>query len=195
MKDQTFYSATAAIASLVIVASFLAGAYGGNLSAAGPGGTSTGSTAGPVYVYLSINANPDLSPGAGDQYEPANFTVPSHTWLVFVITNYDPGENPVSAAFAHVSGTLGDVEYLNGSRLGTSSVLPEVVSHTFSFTLGPYEGFNVPIPAAGSSSPTVVQFSVYFNTTGQFTWNCLAPCDPASMQTPGFMTGTMTVTS
>ncbi len=193
MRDQAFYNAAAAMAAVVVVASFIAGAYGGHLSApAQSSGGAVGAGA-PDYVYLSINANPALAPAGADQYEPANISVPAHTLLVFVITNYDSGENPVSGVYAQVSGTVGDVEFLNGSSVGVGAVPPDQVAHTFSFVAGPYAGFNVAIPAAGGSSPSIVQFGTYFNTTGQFTWNCMAPCDPWSMNTPGFMTGTVTV--
>ena len=148
---------------------------------------------GPDYVYLSINANPDISPSTADQYEPANFTVPSHTLLIFEITNYDTGENPVSPAFARVNGTLGSSAFLNGSSAGVHLMPAGQVAHTFSFVRGPYAGFNVPVLAAGNSTPTTVLFSVYFNDTGSFIWNCMAPCDSWSMAHSGYMTGTMTV--
>ncbi len=193
MRDQAFYNAAAAMAALVVVASFIAGAYGGHLSTPAQSSRGTVGPGAPDYVYLSINANPDLAPAGADQYEPANISVPAHTLLVFVITSYDSGENPVSALYAQVSGTVGDVEFLNGSPIGVGAVPSDQVAHTFSFVSGPYASFNVAIPAAGGSSPSVVQFSAYFNTTGEFTWNCMAPCDPWSMSQSGFMTGTVTV--
>ena len=65
------------------------------------------------------------------------------------------------------------------------------------FESGAYSGFNVPIPSAINSPEggigATVTFFAYFNETGTFTWNCEAPCDPFSMATDGFMTGTMTV--
>ena len=160
------------------------------------------SSGGPTGVSLSINNPFDTeNNGTADQYAPANFTVPANTELRFTITNYDTGQNPVSSADATVSGTVGDCEYLNATptALGpcVKSVNPGFVAHTFSFVSGPYAGFNVPIPSAATVPPggvgASVTFFAYFNQTGAFTWNCLAPCDPYSMATDGFMTGTMTV--
>lgn len=185
---------TAIVSWFAFAAAYGVGVGSGNSSPSGgnPGGSSGGG--GPDYVYISINANPDISPPSADQYNPANFTVPAHTLLVFVITNYDTGENLVAPTLANVAGTVGNVEYLNGSTTGVSSVPASQVSHTFSFVgKDVYSGFNAPIPAASSSTPTVVTFHAYFNTTGAFVWNCLAPCDSWSMGSPGYMIGTMTV--
>ncbi len=157
----------------------------------GNGGTTTGPT-GPDYVYLAINANPDRNQST-DQYTPANFTVPSHTALVFVITNYDNGENAPASIYTQVNGTVGNLEYLNGSATGVSSIPVGQVSHTFTILRGPYAGFSVALPAAGSSAPSVISFTAYFNSTGTFTWQCMAPCDSYSMAGLGFMMGTMTV--
>jgi hypothetical protein len=38
-----------------------------------------------------------------------------------------------------------------------------------------------------------VTFSAYCNVTGDFMWHYMAPCDPVSMVTPGYMMGTLTV--
>ena len=158
----------------------------------------------PTGVLLAIDnpfntGNNDTT----DQYAPANFSVPSDTLLEFTITNYDSGQNPVEPVTeANVNGTVGNCIYLNSTptALGpcVHSVSPGFIAHTFSFENGAYAGFNVPIPSAVDTAPeggvgTTVTFFAYFNETGTFTWNCLAPCDPYSMQTPGFMTGTMTV--
>ena len=192
--DGTTIAWTVAAVVITVLGSWFAFAtaygLGGRYGSGGPEGSAGGG--GPDYVYLSINANPDISPPTADQYDPANFTVPSHTPLVFVITNYDTGENPVAPTLARVSGTLGNVEYLNGSTTGVSSVPASEVAHTFSI-LGSTYNVNVPIPAASSTTPTVVMFYTYFNTTGVFVMHCLAPCDSWSMGTPGYMTGTMTV--
>ena len=138
-----------------------------------------------------------------DQYAPANFTVPAHTLLEFTLVNFDTGQNPPSNPVqAKVNGTLGNCIYLNSTptKLGpcVQSIPVGFVDHTFSFVGGPYTGFNVPVPSAvnnsGEGAPgTTVTFFTYFNTTGTFVWNCLAPCDPWSMAHAGFMTGSMTV--
>lgn len=164
--------------------------------------SSGSSSGGATGVILAIDNPFDTENNStADQYAPANFTVPSHTLLEFTLINYDAGENPVPSTEAQVSGTVGNCEYLNATptALGpcVKSLPDGFVAHTFSFVAGPYASFNVPIPSANASLPGGIgasaTFFVYFNTTGTFTWNCLAPCDPWSMATAGFMTGTMTV--
>jgi hypothetical protein len=138
-----------------------------------------------------------------DQYAPANFSVPAHTLLEFTIINYDTGQNAVTPVQSEVNGTVGNCMYLNSTptALGpcVHSIPDGFVAHTFSFVQGAYAGFNVPLPSALNSPEggigASVTFFAYFNTTGTFTWNCVAPCDPYSMATAGFMTGTMTVVS
>ena len=140
-----------------------------------------------------------------DQYAPANFSVPAHTLLEFTLINFDTGQNQLpSPQDADVNGTVGNCAYLNATptSLGpcVHSVNSGFIAHTFSFASGPYAGFNVPVPSAAAASQegsagASVTFFAYFNETGKFTWNCLALCDPYSMMTDGFMTGTMTVTS
>ena len=153
-------------------------------------------------VILSID-NPfdTANNNTADQYAPANFSVPAHTLLEFTIINYDSGMNPVTPVQAEVNGTLGNCIYLNSTptTLGpcVHSIPAGFVAHTFSFVGGPYAGFNVPMPSANDSPEggigASVTFFTYFNTTGTFIWNCLAPCDPWSMAHFGFMEGNMTV--
>jgi len=154
-------------------------------------------------VILTIDNPFDTAKnGTADQYAPANFTVPAHTLLKFTLINYDTGQNQLpSATDADVNGTVGNCAYLNSTptSLGpcVHSVPSTFIAHTFSFVSGPYAGFNVPIPSAAASPEggigASVTFFAYFNDTGTFTWNCLALCDPWSMVTSGFMTGSMTV--
>jgi len=167
-----------------------------------PSHSSSGTPA--TGVILTINNPFDTTNNSStDQYAPANFTVPAHTLLEFTLINYDTGQNPVTPVQAAVSGTLGDCIYLNATptALGpcVHSVPTGFIAHTFSFVGGAYAGFNVPLPSAINSPVggigASVTFFTYFNQTGTFTWNCLAPCDPYSMATSGFMTGTMTVVS
>ncbi len=153
-------------------------------------------------VILTID-NPfdTANNNTADQYAPANFTVPAHTLLEFTIINYDTGMNPVTPVQTMVNGTLGNCIYLNSTptALGpcVHSIPAGFVAHTFSFVGGPYAGFNVPMPSANDSPEggigASVTFFAYFNDTGTFTWNCLAPCDPWSMAHFGFMEGNMTV--
>ena len=161
-----------------------------------PGGTPT------TGVLLAINNPFDTANNSTtDQYAPANFTVPADTLLEFTVTNYDTGENPVTPLEATVNGTVGNCVYLNSTPTSLGPCVHAVpagfVAHTFSFENGAYAGFNVPIPSAINSPEggvgATATFFAYFNETGTFTWHCEAPCDPYSMVTSGFMTGTMTV--
>jgi hypothetical protein len=166
--------------------------------------TPSHSTSGTVSkgVILTINNPFDTANNSStDQYAPANFSVPAHTQLEFTIYNYDTGMNPVTPVQAEVNGTVGNCMYLNSTptALGpcVHSIPTGFVAHTFSFVGGPYAGFNIPMPSAVNSPEggigASVTFFAYFNTTGTFTWNCLAPCDPYSMAHFGFMEGNMTV--
>jgi hypothetical protein len=171
----------------------------------GPSPASKSSSGPTTGVILSIDNPFDTAMNATtDQYAPANFSVPADTLLEFTLINFDTGQNPVTnPLWANANGTVGNCIYLNATptSLGPCehSVPIGFIAHTFSFESGPYSGFNVPVPSAAAASEegspgASVTFFAYFNTTGTFTWNCLAPCDPYSMMTDGFMTGTMTVT-
>jgi hypothetical protein len=169
--------------------------------------THSTSTTPATGVILTVNnpfdtGNNTVCSPCTDQYGPANFSVPAHTLLEFTIINFDTGQNPVSPLEANVNGTVGNCIYLNSTpaALGpcVHSVPTGFIAHTFSFDNGTYAGFNVPLPSALANSGegatgASVTFFAYFNTTGIFHWRCLAPCDPYSMLTYGFMKGTMTV--
>jgi hypothetical protein len=147
-----------------------------------------------TYLFLTIGF--DFATGL-DRYFPANFTVPSHVLVVVTITNYDNASNPVTPAIAQVQGTLGNVETMHAASeptgMNMSAIPADQVAHTFTLDSGGYS-MNVPIAVAKSlADPMVVTFRAYFNETGAFIWHCSAPCDPVSMDTPGFMRGTITV--
>ncbi len=157
----------------------------------------------PDYIYLAIKGGCAwcAAPFNGsDQYTPANFTVPSHTLLIFTITNYDNGQNPVPSAVAQVFGVLGGIAYQNAAppaSWGTpaTSIPVANVSHTFSaLPQKTTAGWNVPIHEADGPQGYSVTFEMYLNTTGTVAWQCDAPCDGWSMGEPGFMSGTITVT-
>ncbi|MDE1819738.1 MAG: hypothetical protein KGJ23_01960 [Euryarchaeota archaeon] len=149
---------------------------------------------GPVHMYLAVVT----TPGGMDQYLPANFSLPVNTEIDFTIQNYDNGINNLSASISTVSGTSDGTEHVSGGALGAptgvvSSLPVGDTSHTFSILGGPQHLNVVMPPAMGPNQPTVVTFSVTFTSAGTYTWVCLAPCDPNSMQAPGFMSGTITV--
>ncbi|MDE1819690.1 MAG: hypothetical protein KGJ23_01715 [Euryarchaeota archaeon] len=157
----------------------------------------------PDYVYLAIKGGCAwcASPFNGsDQFTPANFTVPDHTEIIFTITNFDNGQNPVATPVAQVSGVVGGVEHVGASlpsSWGTAaSEIPlGDVSHTFSaLPQSTTSGWNVPLHESDGPSGWSTTFALYFNTTGPVLWECQAPCDGWSMGQPGFMSGTITVT-
>ncbi len=183
----------ALVAALVVT--LLIGVLGGSIVGylvRGP--TTTEALPSTEYLFLTIGF--DFATGL-DKYMPANFTVPTHTLIIVTITNYDNASNPVSAPANAVAGTVGDVMTIQASSQVAGMVMGTVpatqVSHTFTMSGGPYT-INVPIPAANSlADPVRVTFRAYFNVTGTFDWRCQAPCDTLSMNTPGFMRGTVTV--
>jgi hypothetical protein len=101
-----------------------------------------------------------------------------------------------------VKGTQGGVVYMiNGTgpggpdpaKLGQnmSSVPDDSVAHTFTIP-----GLGVNIPVVGGYTEVAY---LYFTKTGSYTWLCQTPCglgtggNLAAMDTPGWMTGQVTV--
>ncbi len=142
------------------------------------------------YLTLSIFVNPATH---SEFYVPSNVTVPAHTLILITIEDYDNGSSSVSPPYSSVCGTVNGTMSLNGVTL--TQLDPGNVAHTFSLTNGTYAGFNVPIPPAGSNgaSPSVVTFSVYFNTPGVYRWQCHADCGQDQMTLDGKMSGLLTV--
>jgi hypothetical protein len=142
------------------------------------------------------------------------FAVPAATKVNVTIEGYDgctPLRNPV---WGKVTGTIGGVEYVNGtpvSQLNSWSGCN--VEHTFTMA---GLGINVPIASpttlsqnnalCGTSPCTsgpheVVTFSFRTPATGgTFRWQCIVPCgggyvdgNGGPMSTPGYMSGQMEV--
>lgn len=184
--------------ALAVVIPLLLGVVAGGIVVSvlrSPPAASTPSTpSGPDYLYLTIAFNPETGL---DQYFPANFTVPAHTLVVVTIADYDDASNPVSDATGCVKGTVGNTETITNASHPSGEAVACIpgseVAHTFSLNTSAYD-LNVPVPPSESIAvPVLVTFSAYFNTTGQFVWHCLAPCDGVSMVTLGFMMGTITI--
>ncbi len=183
--------ALAVVAAIALVLGLMGGGLAVYLSrgpAVGPSGPGT------AYLYLTIGF--DFATGL-DRYLPANFTVPAHTLVVVTITNYDNASNPVTGEMARVRGTLGNIETMRAaseaSGMDMAAIPADQVAHTFTLDTGGY-ALNVPIPRANTlADPMIVTFRAYFNITGAVEWHCNAPCDPASMDTLGYMRGTVTV--
>jgi hypothetical protein len=149
------------------------------------------------------------------------FEVPANTRVNVTIYGYDgctPLRNPY---FGKVTGTIGDVEYINGKPTSQLNSWSECsVQHTFTM---PGLGISVPIASPTTLSennnlcPTspctttkgaanygpyqLVQFSFMTPSKGGiFRWQCIIPCglgyldgNGGPMQTPGYMSGQMEV--
>jgi hypothetical protein len=142
------------------------------------------------------------------------FAVPASTKVNVTILGYDgctPLRNPV---WGQVTGTIGGVEYVNGTPMSVLNSWSGCnVQHTFTM---PALGINVPIASpttlnennnlCGTSPCTsgpheVVTFSFMTpNVGGTFRWQCIIPCglgyldgNGGPMGTPGYMSGQMEV--
>jgi hypothetical protein len=207
MSEQDWFNRVAlgvAVAILIGVGAGL-GIAGGFSSGAPSSASSPSSSATPVHLYLTISFNP----GTGaDEYFPANFSVPAHTPVILTITSFDNGTNLVPAMYAMVAGTVGNTEMV--TEHGVTHAMPSVptngIAHTFTMmsmssggmgggmAAGGGAAVNLPIPSAPSmSDPVTVSAELYFNATGTYGWECMAPCDPNAMATMGLMAGVVTV--
>ncbi len=152
----------------------------------GSGGSGGGAAQSAVHF---INVSVVLDPANGfPRFVPANFSVPAGR-VVFSITDRD-AVVAWSGCPCQVTGTDGNVEWINGSSYST--VPSSNVAHTFTF---PRLGISVFSPGAST-----VTFTVDLNQTGQFQWFCEAPCGGGidaytspPMGVPGYMSGTLTV--
>jgi hypothetical protein len=219
----TLLLATAAVVALAIfiVVHFLLGGppvenYAASVT------PNTGQT---VHVLMqedpqnSVTSHPDWvsyfikSPKTGAWVHTTLFQVPAGSKIDMTILGYDgctPLRNPY---WGKVTGTVGNVAYVNGKPVSTLNSWSGCnVAHTFSI---PQIGLNVPMASPSltanlcASSPCtsgpheVVTFS--FMTPrqgGSYFWQCRVPCGGGyldgfggPMQTIGFMTGTMEVVS
>jgi hypothetical protein len=146
------------------------------------------------------------------------FQVPAGSRIDMTIYGFD-GCTPLRNNFwGQVTGTLGDVEFVNGKAVHQINSWSGCnVGHTFSI---PGINLNVPMgspslgqtaspglcstaPCTPSNPHRVMTFSfVSPRTTGQYFWQCRIPCGGGfidgfggPMQTIGFMTGNMDVVS
>jgi hypothetical protein len=164
MSEQGWFNGVALVLVLVVVVGFLAGlGLGGNSGSTSSGGGSASSGPAPYNVTLWIGANIN---NGHDEVFPANFTVPAGVPVHVTIFNYDQGIN-------------------------NEAGLPVGVSHTFTIAS---LGIHVALLAANATqndTPTEGSFTYTFNP-GEYQWNCMAPCDPWSMLTSGYMQGVIT---
>ena len=203
----------AAAAAVVGVASLLIAGCGqqqaaGNASAANKP-KSTTSTPAPTsvsYNWEVVNggnaAHPDwpFFSQDGKNPMPATLTLPANATVTLTIKNYDDGGGDVPAAYAKVTGTVGNAETVNGQQ-ETSFKASGVIAHTFTVS---GLGLNIPLPAATDQGSTVVPSVtvVTFKTpakAGTYSWQCYQPCGTGSanwggtMATAGWMTGSVQI--
>jgi hypothetical protein len=153
------------------------------------------------------------SPATGKWVHTTLFRVPAGTRINVTILGYDgctPLRNPL---WGKVTGTIGNVEYIDGKR---TSVLNSYsacdVGHTFSI---PGIGLNAPMDTPSvtanlcadspctSGPKKVMKFSFMApRAPGDYFWHCRVPCGGGfldgfggPMQTIGYMTGNMEVVS
>jgi hypothetical protein len=153
------------------------------------------------------------SPATGKWVHTTLFRVPAGTRINVTILGYDgctPLRNPL---WGKVTGTIGNVEYIDGKR---TSVLNSYsacdVGHTFSI---PGIGLNAPMDTPSvtanlcadspctSGPKKVMKFSFMApSAPGDYFWHCRVPCGGGfldgfggPMQTIGSMTGNMEVVS
>jgi hypothetical protein len=157
-------------------------------------------------------------PKSGAWVHTTLFKVPAGSTIDVTIDGFD-GCTPLRNPFwGQVTGTAGNVEYVNGKAISTFNSWGNcAVAHTFSI---PSIGLNVPVaspttlkenqnlcstsPCTPAGNPhTVVTFSFKSpSTPGDYFWQCRIPCGLAylqgyggPMQTLGYMTGEMEVVS
>jgi hypothetical protein len=208
MSEQDWFNRVALGFAVVVLVGFVAGlGLAGAFGAGGAGhAANAAGGAAPVHLYLTVAFNPV---SGMDEYFPANFTVPAHTPVILTITSFDNGTNVVPAVYSLVTGAVGGTEMVteHGVSNPMTSVPTNGLAHTFTMmpamssgmpmhgmSMGGMPMVNLPIPSAPSQSdPVTVSGEFYFNTTGQFSWQCMAPCDAGAMAQAGMMAGTVTV--
>jgi hypothetical protein len=153
-------------------------------------------------VYLTIVTPAQTGKDNYPAYIPSDVTIPAHSKVTFVITNFDDATPLMSPLLANVTGTVANSMSVTpidpsdpnapGEATTVSKVNPQDIGHTFTAsTLG---NLNIPVP--GHSR---VSFTVETGAPGTFDWNCFDPCGTGAdgtsgpMITPGYMRGTITV--
>ncbi len=131
---------------------------------------------------------------------PATLNLPANAVITLTIKNYDDGGGDVPAAYAKVTGTVGNVETVNGKQESSFSA-SGVIAHTFTVA---ELGLNIPLVAATDQGSTVVPSVtvVTFKTpakAGTYTWQCMQPCGSGAggwggaMTTAGWMAGSVQI--
>lgn len=219
MQEKSFYAIVIAI--VVIGGVGIGIAYYHQPASAAPQPTTS-----PYDLTLVITTNSIFNQSVQDQpaffvlnngtlQSSADIHLPANRLINLTIINYDDGPaaplgppNATSLSYYNVSGTVGDVMQIvnntnvNSSQPSTGNIsisggetvsnLPEGgASHTFTV---PSLNLNIPIPPS-----SVIHAQLYITHTGNFYWQCEAPCGSGvdgwggAMATAGWMTGTVVV--
>ncbi len=146
--------------------------------------------------------------------------IPSYSTVTVTIDQYDTATPLHNPFFARVTGTIGNVMYVNGRPV--SQISPNAPAHTFTIQSPPNPGqfplfVSVPLPGVSASAPNVVtiageqypkpnviMFRFMTGAPGLYIWHCYVPCGTGlagnqegfggPMSTVGYMSGTLTVT-
>lgn len=125
-----------------------------------------------------------------------HLTVTKGRPVVLTIINEDDGSAPLAPGYRQFDSVQGGTETVEG--IPVSSISNEKIAHTFTM-LG--LNVNAAIPAAPKGSTDTIVLTFTPTQTGTFPWQCFAPCGiwsdgfGGAMDTPGWMKGTITVTS
>jgi len=221
-----------AVVALVVILLVFFGALEGvrALSGLGYEPAATSATTGP---NISLGVFPDsyACHGSGGGPHPewvtycpsTSIKVPAYSTITVTIRQYDTSTTLHNYYFSQVSGTVGNVMYVNGKPLRRIS--PDALGHTFTIQTPPgvKSQLFVNVPLAGVSSsapnavtinghqypqPNVIVFKFRTGAPGQYVWKCYVPCGTGlageglygqnnfggPMATTGYMAGMLTVT-
>jgi hypothetical protein len=188
-----------------------------------------------VGASITLSAFPDSTPchgnGAGAPgggTNPAWVTfcptttikIPAYAIVTVTIDQYDTATPLHNPFFARVTGTIGNVMYVNGRPV--SQISPNAPAHTFTIQSPPNPNqfplfVSVPLPGVANNAPNtvtiageqypkpnVIVFRFRTGAPGQYLWKCYVPCGTGlagnqagfggPMATIGYMAGTLTVT-
>lgn len=197
--------------------------------------TAHGST---KHVYLHLDTFPNFPPAAWlqehhyryvrNQYVPtidthpawviygptSNLVVPAYSEVTITIHQYDSGLSLLNNFYAHVYGTVGGTETIDGktySGIPANQVAHTFTIHEYSSQAQPQLFVSVPLPENADAAvskgadnglvphPHVVTFSFYVYGPGHYVWQCEYPCGTSyngfggAMDTNGYMNGNFDV--
>lgn len=131
-------------------------------------------------------------------FSPSNLAVPANSLITITIRDHDLGDTamPQDSPFTTVQGTVGTSATADGLKY--ASLTSDKIAHTFTI---PQLNVNVPLPGDGIKSKdfNTVTFTFHTGGVGIYTFRCMTPCGNGpmgmmgSMQTQGYMLGTLTV--